>query len=124
AEPPLRDLVYNQNRAEFWTQYPADISPTTDDKPYFFYTLRLNNLDDWRHEQGVSNMNNQGIFVLYALLVIVAALAVLTILAPLWWKRRRALTSTPGGGLFILYFTGLGLAFLLVEIPLVQRFSL
>lgn len=124
AEPPLRDLVYNSNRADFWNNYPADVSPTTDDKPYFFYTLRLNNLDDWRYEQGVSNMNNQGVFVLYSLLGIVIALAVLTILLPLWWKRRDALRNAPGGGLYILYFTGLGLAFLLVEIPLIQRFSL
>jgi hypothetical protein len=124
AELPLRDLVYNQNRADFWDNYPADVSPTTDDKPYFFYTLRLGNLDDWRYEQGVSNMNNQGVFVLYSLLGIVTALAVLTILVPLWWKRRRALTGTPGGALYLLYFTGLGLGFLMVEIPLIQRFSL
>jgi hypothetical protein len=124
AEPPLRDLVYNQNRADFWNNYPADISPTTDDKPYFFYTLRLGNLDDWRYEQGVSNMNNQGVFVLYSLLGIVTVLAVLTIIVPLWWKRRRALTDAPGGPLYLLYFTGLGLGFLMVEIPLIQRFSL
>ncbi len=124
AEPPLRDLVYNQNRADFWTNYPSDVSPTTDDKPYFFYTLRLNNLDDWRYEQGVSNMNNQGVFVLYSLLGIVTALALLTIILPLWWKRRQSLTETPGGALYLLYFVGLGLGFLMVEIPLVQRFSL
>ncbi|MEZ4637769.1 MAG: hypothetical protein R2856_22905 [Caldilineaceae bacterium] len=124
AEPPLRDLVYNANRANFWENYPSDVSPTTDDKPYFFYTLRLDNLDDWRYEQGVSNMNNQGVFVLYSLLGIVTALALLTIILPLWWKRRQALTQTPGGALYLLYFTGLGLGFLMVEIPLVQRFSL
>jgi hypothetical protein len=124
AEPPLRDLVYNTNRADFWNNYPADVSPTTDDKPYFFYTLRLSNLDDLSYEQGVSNMNNQGVFILYSLLGIVTVLAVMTILVPLWWKRRHVLTSTPGGSLYLLYFAGLGLAFLVVEIPLVQRFSL
>jgi hypothetical protein len=124
AEPPVRDLIYNQNRADFWDNYPSDVSPTTDDKPYFFYTLRPGNLDDWRFEQGVSNMNNQGIFVLYSLLVIVAVLAVLTILVPLWWKRRDALASAPGRWFYVGYFVSLGLAFLLVEIPLIQRFGL
>lgn len=124
AELPVRDLVYNQNRPEFWRTYPSDVSPTTDDKPYFFYTLRLSNLADWRYEQGVSNMNNQGVFVLYSLLLIVTALALLTIILPLWWKRRDELARTPGRWRFIGYFTGLGLAFLLVEIPLIQRFGL
>ncbi len=124
AEPPVRDLIYNQNRADFWDNYPADVSPTTDDKPYFFYTLRLGNLGDLRNEQGVSNMNNQGIFVLYSLLVIVSVLAVLTILVPLWWKRRDALANAPGRWLYVGYFVALGLAFLLVEIPLIQRFGL
>ncbi len=124
AEPPVRDLIYNQNRADFWDNYPADVSPTTDDKPYFFYTLRLGNLGDLRNEQGVSNMNNQGIFVLYSLLVIVSVLAILTILVPLWWKRRDALANAPGRWLYVGYFVALGIAFLLVEIPLIQRFGL
>ncbi len=124
AEPPVRDLVYNQNRADFWDNYPADVSPTTDDKPYFFYTLRLGNLDDLVNERGVSNMNNQGIFVLYSLLIIVSVLAVLTILVPLWWKRRDALANAPGRWYYVGYFVSLGIAFLLVEIPLIQRFGL
>jgi hypothetical protein len=96
AEPPVRDLIYNDDRAAFYRNYVADIAPTTDDRPYFFYTLRLNNLADWQYEQGVSNRNNQGVFVLYSLVVIVTVLAVLTIILPLWWKRRDALAHVPG----------------------------
>lgn len=124
AEAPVRDLIYNDDRAAYFRNYVADIAPTTDDRPYFFYTLRLNNLADWQYEQGVSNRNNQGVFVLYSLVVIVTVLAVLTIILPLWWKRRDALAHVPGRWRFIGYFAALGLAFMLVEIPLIQRFAL
>jgi hypothetical protein len=124
AEAPVRDLIYNDDRPAYIRGYVADISPTTDDRPYFFYTLRWNNLEDWRFEQGVSNRNNQAIFVLYSLLGIVVVLAFLTIIVPLWWKQGDALANAPGRWRFIGYFTCLGLAFLLVEIPLLQRFSL
>ena len=124
AEPPVRDLIYNDDRAAFFRNYVADIAPTTDDRPYFFYTLRLNNLADWQYEKGVSARNNQGVFVLYSLVVIVTVLAVLTIILPLWWKRRDALAHVPGRWRYIGYFACLGLAFMLVEIPLIQRFAL
>jgi hypothetical protein len=124
AEAPVRDLIYNDDLEAYYRGFPADIAPTTDDRPYFFYTLRWNNLGDLEAERGVSGRNNQGVFVLYSLVVIVSVLAVLTILVPLWWKRRDALTNVPGRWLYIGYFTCLGLAFLLVEIPLIQRFAL
>ncbi len=124
AEAPVRDLIYNDDRAAYYRGSVADISPTTDDRPYFFYTLRLNNLADWQYEQGVSNRNNQGVFVLYSLVVIVTVLAVLTIILPLWWKRRDALAHVPGRWRYIGYFAALGMAFMLVEIPLIQRFAL
>ena len=124
AEAPVRDLIYNDDRPAYVRHYAADISPTTDDRPYFFYTLRPTNLEDWQYERGVSNRNNQGIFVLYSLLVIVTVLAFLTIIVPLWWKRRDALAHAPGRWLYVGYFVCLGLAFLLVEIPLIQRFAL
>ncbi len=117
-------LIYNDDRPAYFRHFPADISPTTDDRPYFFYTLRASNLGDWQYEQGVSNRNNQGVFVLYSLLLIVTVLAFLTIIVPLWWKRRDALAHAPGRWLYIGYFLSLGLAFLLVEIPLIQRFAL
>jgi len=49
---------------------------------------------------------------------------VLTIILPLWWKRRDALAHVPGRWRYIGYFACLGLAFMLVEIPLIQRFAL
>jgi hypothetical protein len=92
-----------------------DISPVTDDSP-FFYKL----------EEGLPQPVSQ---VTWASIVMI----ILVIMAPLFWRKRlfpTEIRSKSQGSLnqnlfrFIMLFSMLGVGFMLVEISLIQRFTL
>lgn len=112
----------------FIASYPVDISPPDDDRPFFFYMFRpleaLRALRGGGIEQGVMQNNVRAVFVLVALLVIVAALTAAALFLPLLVKRGEKRPVGLSGGVFLFYFFCLGLGYLLVEIPLLQQFVL
>jgi spermidine synthase len=91
--------------------YPQNISPPTDDRPFFFNTLRLRDL--------ITSPT-----LLTGLLVVVAFLTVLTVLAPLLLFARERVSGLASARGLVLYFVGIGLGFMLLEMPLMQRFIL
>jgi len=123
GDPLFERLVSSRDPEEFAKTYPVDVSPPTDERPFFFYMLRLRDLPRWvggaPFEQGVLRNNVRAVFVLFALLVIVLALSLAFLLAPL---RRAARGAPPASAL--MYFAAIGLGFILVEIPLIQRLIL
>ncbi|MCX6348007.1 MAG: hypothetical protein NTV79_00680, partial [Candidatus Aureabacteria bacterium] len=40
-DPDFSSLIAARDRADFFRRYPNDISPSTDDRPFFFQTMRL-----------------------------------------------------------------------------------
>jgi spermidine synthase len=104
----------------FTAAYAFDISPTEDDRPFFFRTSRWWHLFPadsliWRSVP-VMEMN------LILLLVSVGLAAFVFVGLPLRRLRRR---HRPAGLLrFGLYFTCIGLGFMAVEMALLQRFGL
>ncbi len=101
------------DRAQFYRDYPLDVTPTTDDRPFFFEYYGWSNLGNFR----------SGKATLVILLVQALVLAGGLILLPLWRFERRGL-ATRGARRFIVYFAALGIGFLLIEIGLMQRFIL
>lgn len=126
---PDFERLFATGPAEFARDYPVDVSPPTDDRPFFFYMLRpgdalaalvgLGGL-----EQGVMQNNVRAMFVLAGLLLIVTALTAAFLVVPLFVRRGERVPHDRSTALFLLYFVALGLGYLLVEIPLVQRFIL
>jgi hypothetical protein len=113
----------------FESEYPVDIRPPTDDRPFFFYMLRPGSalgalFDRGGIEQGVMQNNVRAVFVLVGLLVVVVLLTALFLALPALARRGEAFPHDRTSGLFLLYFVALGLAYLFVEIPLIQRFIL
>jgi len=113
----------------FAASYPADLRPPTDDRPFFFYTIRPGDalravFGRGAFEQGVMQNNVRAVFVLVALLFVVLLLAGLTLLLPALLRKGERFPVDRAGVLFLLYFTALGFGFLTVEIPLLQRFIL
>jgi len=125
---PDFDRLVGPEGAEFIKSYPVDISPPSDDRPFFFYMLKpldaLRSLGSGELEQGVMQNNVRAIFVLMALLVIVVLLTAACLFLPLVVKRGEKRPAGGRNGLFLAYFLCLGLAYLLVEIPLLQQFIL
>jgi spermine/spermidine synthase len=126
-------LMHAPDRQAFYAQYPLDVTPTTDDRPFFFHTTRLRNhsfvaplarLFGVRVERPVNPdaWATGGLTALLVLLAISSFLIVLFILGPLALTSRGALGR--GWLRSLAYFACLGGAFMLIEVALLQRFVL
>jgi len=126
GDPLFEKLVASRDPEGFGRSYAVDVSPPTDERPFFFYTLRLGDLPKWigsrSVEQGVMQNNVRAIFVLGALLLIVLVLSVGFLIFPLLPRGGGAREIPPPPALA--YFAALGLGFILIEIPLIQRLIL
>jgi hypothetical protein len=115
------DLIQLNDPRTFAARYPYDVSPVTDNAPFFFFTLKLRQfLHGGTAEQGIDWKVNLGVAVLGAVLII-SLLAVLAFLVIPLAVRARARQHQP---LRLLYFIAVGLGYIVVEMAFIQRFVL
>jgi predicted membrane-bound spermidine synthase len=132
------------DRQAFYAAYPFDVRPPTDDRPFFFHFFKWSQTPATLQTLGRTwqPFGGSGYFVLLALLALATALAGLLISVPLIvYRLHRAcgagavrvspVARRPAQASYALrfrhfapYFASLGFGFLLVEIPLVQRYIL
>ena len=114
-----RTLILSPERERFIEDYPLDIRPTTDDRPFYFHTTRLR--DQFSTAFGRNMLFGNGLSALLTLFGISAALVVLFVVGPLLLGGGR-----PGRGwaAWLVYFGALGAGFMLLEVALLQRFVL
>ena len=114
-----RRLILAPDRERFLAEYPLDIRPTTDDRPFFFHTTRLAN--QFEVAFGRTMLFGNGLSALLTLFGISAALVLLFIVGPLLVGANR-----PGAGwpVWLAYFGALGAGFMLLEVALLQQFVL
>ncbi len=107
----------------FVERYKFDLTPATDDRPYFFDFFRWRSLPEFLalRASGGAGLLEWGYLILFATLVQAAALSVLFILLPLAAGRRSAMRH-PARARVLAYFFALGLAFLFIENAFIQRF--
>ncbi len=116
-----------EERDAFVRDYEFDVSPSTDDAPFFFNYYRWSSL----FSGGATRMGGDKFFnyqtdfpvghmVLLASLVQILLLAVAMIFLPLRKLANEGL-RTPGAFRFFGYFAALGLGFMLIEIALMQK---
>jgi spermidine synthase len=110
-------------RQEFLERYKFDLRPTWDDRPYFFDFFKWRSLSEFLElrTQGGAGLLELGYIILLATLLQAALLSVVLILLPLWVRGRSTVPHADRGRVFV-YFFGLGLAFLFLEIAFIQRF--
>jgi len=61
--------------------------------------------------------------ILYFVFLLFAGLAVLTVFLPLWLRRDLAIRDIPQRTRILLYFAGIGVGFMLIEISLIHRLT-
>jgi hypothetical protein len=120
-------LLETGDRGAWLSAYPFDVAPPTDDRPFFGHFFR------WRQAREVLTMaghvwqpfGGAGYLVLLALLAVATVSATTLVLLPLAGLRAtRSVPRRVGAFRALVPFGLLGLAFLFVEIPLLQRFIL
>jgi hypothetical protein len=121
---PAANAVLSSDRGAFIQDYPLDISPPTDDRPFFFSLARLGQLlnRDW-NKSTVYRKSVEALNVLTTLLGITVVAGGVFVLGPLGISRGQE-SVTDGKTRWLAYFALLGVAFMLIEIPVVQRMTL
>ncbi len=119
SDPILEEIVASRDLAAYARAFPLDISPPTDDRPFFFNMLRLRDALRVREAAVSSNDSNlRAVRVLGSLLAIVLVLSAAFLLIPLLWRGESVPTRAVP---WLLYFGTIGLGFMFVEISLIQR---
>ncbi|HOD27689.1 MAG TPA: hypothetical protein PKH03_00625 [Syntrophales bacterium] len=116
------DGLFSPRRADLYAAYAFRIAPATDDRPYFAQFLRWRSLPSLAAAFGGRTVPffEIGYLVVFLTLVQTAAAGVALILLPLARRSR----PRHGKVRIILYFGGLGLGYLFVEMALIPRFGL
>jgi hypothetical protein len=116
-------LLTAPDRAAFMAAYPYAITPPTDVYPFFFHFFRWQQTPQIVAMLGKSWLpfGGSGYLVLVVLLALVVILSAGLIVLPLLV---RPANLPAGQTAALLYFALLGLGYLFVEIPLLQRFIL
>ena len=114
-------------RAEFIEQYKFNLTPASDDKPYFFQFFKWRTLPEILElsSRGGMPLLEWGYLVLVATLVQAMLASAVLILLPLSvLKSQHKKQSGFQKRSVLLYFSAIGLAFLFIEIAFIQRFIL
>ena len=138
--PPLdifRSLIESKDSAEdtldtFSHHLTHNLELATDDRPFIqrtFSLARLMTAELWGSTLGIGSAKGRGatplgseaLRLIFNLVLFAVGFAF--VLLPLMIKKRQH-ASVRGFGGVLLFFGGLGLAFMLIEIALIQRFSL
>ncbi|MBZ5590854.1 MAG: hypothetical protein LAP39_01355 [Acidobacteriia bacterium] len=120
------ELLHSSDPVAYRSRYPFDISPVSDNRPFFFYSVQPR--DVWSFVMHASTRTadykiNRAVPLLFELLG-VSLLATLIILAlPLLVLGTRLPREKPVLG-FLLYFLAIGAGYILIEVALIQKFVL
>ncbi len=124
--------ILSGNRTQFYRQYPFDIRPATDNRPYFFQFLRINSLIQMVRTIGRNAIPfiEWGYLLLIATLIQAVLAGLILILAPLFFLRHRLKRSINESDFahspicIFAYFLSLGFGFMFIEMAFIQKFLL
>jgi len=113
------------DKKDFINEYEFDVSPTTDNKPFFFHFFKPSHIPKILASYGKTwqPFGGGGYLILFALLLISVLLSIMLIIIPLIIRGKRFNLKVSKWQIFI-YFSAIGIGFLFIEIPLMQKFIL
>ena len=111
-DPEVERLIRERDRKAVYASFPFDIEPNTDDRPFYFF-------------QRSTSLGGPGrdVKVLVQSMITIFALIVAFLIAPMivLFRRRARARATGSLSTPTLYFSLLGLGFMLVEMKLLQQ---
>lgn len=118
------DFFATQPRSDFYKAHPYNVQPPTDNRPFFGHYFKWSQLPEVLRTLGITwqPFGGAGYLVILIIFGLALLLSGLMILLPVAFISRGA--PRPGGRRIPLYFGMIGFGFMLVEIPLIQRFIL
>ena len=101
----------------FFASLPQDITPSTDDKPFFFYTKRLGDIAGDLRDRSL----HDDPAITITLLLIAASLAACVYYVAIPFFRLRKTVPLATLAPPVAYFSAIGIGFMLIEISQMQR---
>ncbi len=121
----FRELLLSADPAAYERNYTFDITPVTDDRPFFFYTVQPRDL--WAFMKGgaetADRKINKAVPLLFGLMAISLIATMLILVAPPLVLGAR-LPMHRGVRGFLIYFLFIGAGYILIEVGLIQKFVL
>jgi hypothetical protein len=121
VDTKVGEFIQAEDQSAAISAYPLDVSPATDDRPFFFNVFRFSDLLD-PPTQSQEDYGRETILFLACVLAITVLMAAFLILVPLGLAARRRGLARPPRWLLV-FFGALGAGFMLVEMPTIQRLS-
>jgi hypothetical protein len=124
--PSIKKIMQNwKNLPAFLNQLPLDFSPPTDDRPFFFLMLKpWDAITFGAFYQDVGIVSNfVAVKTLYILFIILLGIVLLIVIWPAHRLNRLQKTNVSPWGTGTLFLM-LGLGFMMIEIPLIQKLVL
>jgi hypothetical protein len=125
-DTPFAQLLLSPEPKSFVANYPFDVSPVDDDRPFFFYTVQTRDLWNYMFHANVENIDykiNRAVPLLFALIAISIAATLLILILPRVLLRSE-LPKQKGIIAFLWYFLCLGAGYILIQVALIQKFVL
>jgi len=123
GDKTFRALIASNGSDDFYREFPFDIRPTDDNRPFFYYMLKPGAFLNLFAFPERSPFEDRAILILRNLLLVTGGLVALVFALPLFLTRQKdaepGLTLRRAG-----YFSCLGLGFMMIEIGLLRRFIL
>lgn len=129
-----QEILHRPDLPGLYREYPFQIKPATDDRPFFNQRVRWESVgfhsfrDVFSQNSVVAArmaLENKPIAEVTLILILLQSilLAGILIVLPLWRSGRQGI-RLPYRGRYLAYFAALGLGFIMLEIVLIQRFTL
>ncbi|MFO8071453.1 MAG: hypothetical protein R6V85_06220 [Polyangia bacterium] len=123
---PIRRLLRCENRRELdrlMDGWPLDVSPATDDRPFFFYQNRLRDVGELISAERPAYLFGGGLFVLAKVALVASAMVILFLLTPFVLARRDLRGGRGPAAVDLAYVGCLGVGFMCIEIGLIQKLT-
>jgi hypothetical protein len=119
-------MLSASDRRSFWESYPYAVSPVSDDRPFFFYTVQPREVWDFLRSarpEAADYKLNRAVPLLFGVLAISIIATALVLALPRALLGIR-LPKQPGVVGFLWYFVCLGAGYILIQVALMQKFVL